>query len=148
MSELKTRIIDEMKTAMKAREKERLSTIRMLLAAVKQREIDDQIQLDDAQVISTITKMIKQYQDAANQYHDAGRDELAAKENNDIDILKTFLPEQLSDSDIDSVINSTIADTGASSMKDMGKVMGIIKPKLEGKADMGKVSAKIKAKLA
>lgn len=148
MSKLKSDITDAMKQAMKAQEKQRLGTIRMLLAAIKQREIDDQITLDDKQIISTITKMVKQRQEAIKQYLDADRTELADQEKLEIDILTTFLPEQLSSTEIESMIASAITETAAQDMKDMGKVMAALKPKLEGRADMSQVSALIKSKLA
>lgn len=148
MDKLKTRINEDMKTAMKAQDKQRLGTIRMLMAAIKQREIDEQITLNDQNIISTITKMIKQRQEAATQYHDAGRPELAAAEEQEIVILKTFLPTQLAPQEIERLIDTAIKQSGAQDIKDMGKIMAIIKPQLEGRADLAQVSATIKRKLA
>jgi len=137
----------EMKAAMKAKEQSRLTTIRMLQAAIQRKEVDERIQLDDAQVTGVIEKLIKQSRDALSQYQQAGRQELADKEQADIDVWQAFLPEQLSEAEIDQLVAEAISATGASTMKDMGKVMGMLKPKLAGRADMGQVSAKIKAGL-
>jgi len=144
---LKVRIQDDMKAAMKAGEKERLATIRLIMAAVKQREVDERIDLDDSQVLQVLDKMVKQRRDSINQYRDAGRDELAAKEQAEIDVIQMYLPEPLSPVEINALIDAAIAETGASSMKDMGKVMGMLKPKLQGRADMGTVSGLIKSRL-
>ena len=144
---LKDDIMAEMKVAMKAKEQARLTTIRMLQAAIQRKEVDERIQLDDAQVIAVAEKLIKQSRDAITQYEKAGRQELVDKEQADIDIWQSFLPEQLSDAEIDVLVAAAISETGASTMKDMGKVMGVLKPKLAGRADMGQVSAKIKAGL-
>ena len=145
---LKEDIMADMKAAMRAKEQSRLTTIRMLQAAVQRREVDERIELDDTQVISVIEKLIKQSRDAIVQYEKAGRQELADKEKADIDVWQSYLPEQLSEQEIDSLVASAISETGAITMKDMGKVMGLLKPKLQGKADMGQVSAKIKAGLS
>ena len=147
-SALKTRINDDVKTAMRSKDKERLGTLRLLTAAIKQIEVDQRIELDDDQVIAVLEKMLKQRKDSIEQFEKAGRTELAEIEIKETTILKEFMPEQLSDADIDSLIDGAMAATGASAMKDMGKVMGILKPKLAGKADMGAVSGKIKAKLS
>jgi uncharacterized protein YqeY len=147
-SALKTRINDDVKTAMRSKDKERLGTLRLLTAAIKQIEVDQRIELNDDQVIAVLEKMLKQRKDSIEQYEKAGRNELAEIEIKEVAILKEFMPEQLSDADIDALIDEAMAATGASEMKDMGKVMGMIKPKLAGKADMGAVSGKIKAKLA
>ena len=144
---LKDDIMAEMKVAMKAKEQARLTTIRMLQAAIQRKEVDERIQLDDSQVIAVAEKLIKQSRDAIAQYEKAGRQELVDKEQADIDIWQSFLPEQLSDAEIDALVAAAISETGASTMKDMGKVMGVLKPKLAGRADMGQVSAKIKAGL-
>jgi len=144
---LKDDIMAEMKAAMKAKQQDRLTTIRMLQAAIQRKEVDERIQLDDAQVTGVIEKLIKQSRDALSQYQQAGRQELADKEQADIDIWQAFLPEQLSEAEIDQLVAEAISATGASTMKDMGKVMGMLKPKLAGRADMGQVSAKIKAGL-
>ncbi len=144
---LKAQITDDMKAAMKAGEKDRLATIRLILAALKQKEVDDRVELDDAMILQILDKMVKQRRDSIQQYQNAGRPELADKEQAEIDIIQTYLPEQLSDDEISAMIDAAIADTGASSMKDMGKLMGVLKPKLQGRADMGAVSGLIKARL-
>ena len=135
------------KDAMRAKDKQRLNPIRMVLAAIKQREIDEQITLDDAGITSVIVKLVKQRRDSYTQYKDAGRDDLAEIEANEIAALETFLPQQLSDEEIIALIDAAIADTNAAGMQDMGKVMGIIKSKAEGRADMGKISGLIKQRL-
>ncbi len=147
-SALKTRITDDVKTAMRSKDKERLGTLRLLTAAIKQIEVDQRIELDDDQIITVLEKMLKQRKDSIEQFEKAGRNELAEIEIKEIEILKEFMPEQMSDADIDTLINEAIASTGAEAMKDMGKVMGLLKPQLAGKADMGAVSGKIKAKLS
>jgi uncharacterized protein len=144
---LKERITDEMKAAMRAGEKERLGVIRMLTAAIKQREVDERIVLDDTQVLSVLEKMIKQRKESVVQFQAGNRPDLADKETSEITLLQTYLPAQLSDAELDTLITEAIASTGAASVKDMGKVMGIIKGKAQGRADMGAVGAKIKAKL-
>ncbi len=144
---LKERITDDMKAAMRAGEKERLGVIRMITAAIKQREVDERISLDDAQVVGVLEKMVKQRKESLVQFQAGNRQDLVDKESAEIELLKTYLPSQLSDAEIDTLIADTIAATGASSVKDMGKVMGIIKSKAQGRADMGAVGAKIKAKL-
>jgi uncharacterized protein YqeY len=144
---LKDDIMAEMKAAMKAKEQGRLTSIRMLQAAIQRKEVDERIQLDDAQVITVAEKLIKQSRDAISQYEKAGRQELVDKEQADIDVWQTFLPEQLGEAEIDELVAAAISETGAATMKDMGKVMGVLKPKLAGRADMGQVSAKIKASL-
>ena len=138
---------DAQKDAMRAKDKQRLNPIRMVLAAIKQREIDEQITLDDAGITSAIVKLVKQRRDSYTQYKDAGRDDLAEIEANEITALETFLPQQLSDEEIIALIDAAIADTNAAGMQDMGKVMGIIKSKAEGRADMGKISGLIKQRL-
>ena len=138
---------DAQKDAMKAKDKERLKPIRMVLAAIKQREIDEQITLDDAGITSVIVKLVKQRRDSYTQYKDAGRDDLADIEANEITALEAFLPQQLSEKEIIALIDAAIADTNAAGMQDMGKVMGIIKSKAEGRADMGKISGLIKQRL-
>jgi uncharacterized protein YqeY len=145
---LRTRINEEMKSAMKARERERLDALRLLLAAVKQREIDERVTLDDAGVIAVIEKMIKQRKDSIAQYEKASRKDLADKEQYEIGVLEAYLPQQLSPAEIDAIVADAVASTGAKSPADMGKVMGVVKPKVAGRADMGKVSALVKAKLA
>ena len=148
MSDLSNRINDDVKAAMKAKDKPRLGVLRLITAAIKQREVDEQISLDDNQVLALLEKMVKQRKDSIAQYEKAGRDELAQQEALEIGIIQDYLPEQMSDDEIDALITDAISSTGAASMKDMGKVMGMLKPKLAGRADMGAVSGKIKAKLA
>lgn len=138
---------DAQKDAMRAKDKQRLNPIRMVLAAIKQREIDEQITLDDAGITSVIVKLVKQRRDSYTQYKDAGREDLAEIEANEIAALETFLPQQLSEEEIVALIDAAIADTNAAGMQDMGKVMGIIKSKSEGRADMGKLSGLIKQRL-
>jgi len=148
MAALKDRITEDMKTAMRAGEKERLATIRLILSAVKQREVDERIQLDDTQVLAAIEKMIKQRKEAITQFEAGGRADLVAKETAEIAILQTYLPAQLSDAEVDALIAEAVASTGAASIKDMGKVMAAVKAKAQGRADMGAVSARIKQKLS
>jgi uncharacterized protein YqeY len=145
---LKDRVTEDMKTAMRAGEKERLATIRLILAAIKQREVDERITLDDSQVLAAIEKMIKQRKEAIAQFEAGGRADLVAKESAEIGILQTYLPAQMSDAEIDALIAEAIASTGAASIKDMGKVMGAVKARAQGRADMGAVSARIKQKLS
>ena len=145
---LKARITDDMKTAMRAKETARLGTIRLLLAAIKQKEIDERIELDDAAVSSIVEKLIKQRKDSISQFQAAGRDDLVAAEQAELAVLQAYLPEQLSAAEVEAAVTAAIAESGASSAKDMGKVMGLLKPRLAGRADMGQVSALIKARLA
>ncbi|HEY7964562.1 MAG: GatB/YqeY domain-containing protein [Steroidobacterales bacterium] len=144
---LRDRITEEMKTAMRAGAKERLATIRLALAAIKQREVDERITLDDSQVLAVLEKMIKQRREAITQFESGGRADLVAKETAEIAVLQTYLPAQMSDAEVDALIAEAIAATGATTMKDMGKVMAAVKPKAQGRADMGAVSARIKQKL-
>ena len=145
---LREKLNEDIKTAMKAREQERLNALRLLLAAVKQREVDERITLDDAGVIAVVEKMIKQRKDSIEQFEKAARQDLADKEKYEISVIATYLPQQLSAAEVDAAIAEAIAATGAKSPADMGKVMGVVKPKLAGRADMGKVSGIVKAKLA
>ena len=145
---LKDQITDDMKTAMRARETERLGTIRLLLAAIKQREVDERITLDDAAITAVIDKMIKQRKDSIGQFQTAGRDDLVAKEQAELSVLSAYMPEQLSADDINAEIQAAVAATGAAGPQDMGKVMGVLKPKLAGRADMTAVSGLVKAALA
>jgi uncharacterized protein len=145
---LKERITEDMKAAMRAGEKERLGTIRMLQAAIKQREVDERITLDDAQVLAVIEKMLKQRKESIVQFEQGGRADLAAKEKSEIEQLVVYLPTQLSEAEVDQLIRDAIASTGAASVKDMGKVMGVVKAQAAGRADMGAVSARIKAALS
>ena len=145
---LKERITADMKDAMRSAAKERLGDIRMLQAAIKQREVDERITLDDAQVLAVIEKMIKQRKEAVTQFEAGGRTDLAAKETTEIELLQAYLPEQLSQADLEKLIAEAIRETGAASVKDMGKVMGLVKGRAAGRADMGAVGALIKSKLA
>jgi uncharacterized protein len=147
-STLKVRIQDDVKAAMRSKDKDRLGTLRLITAAIKQKEVDERIDMDDAAIISVLEKMVKQRKDSISQYTQAGRDDLAAKEQIELELIQTYLPEQMSEAEITAVIDKAIADTGASSMKDMGKLMGIIKPQVAGKADMGLVSKLVKSKLS
>jgi uncharacterized protein YqeY len=144
---LKQQITDAMKAAMKGGDKARLGVIRLMLAAIKQREVDERIELDDAQVLAVLDKMVKQRRDSIQQYSDAGRDELAAAEAAEIEVIQSFLPEELSEAEVLAIIEAAIAETGAASMRDMGKVMAIVKPKVQGRADVGMVSGLVKQKL-
>lgn len=144
---LRQRIQDDMKSALKAGDRERLGTIRLMLAAIQQREVDERIQLDDTQVLATLDKMLKQRRESIAQYESGGRNDLADRERAEIDVIQVYLPEPLSDDEVDAMITAAIAETGAASIKDMGKVMGIIKPQAQGRADMAAVSARIKSKL-
>jgi uncharacterized protein YqeY len=145
---LKERLTTDMKTAMKAGEKDRLGVIRLVNAAIKQREVDERIVLDDAQVLAVLEKMLKQRKDSVAQYEAAAREDLAAVERYEIGVIQAYLPAQLSASEIEAIVARAIADSGATSAKDMGKVVGLIKPQLAGRADMGQVSALVKQKLA
>jgi uncharacterized protein YqeY len=144
-------LLDELKNAqkdaMRAKDKLRLGTIRMALAAVKQREIDERIELNDTDVLQIITKMVKQRKDASQQFRDAGRGDLADNEDAEIVILQDFLPQALSEAEINAMIVEAISQTGANGMADMGKVMGVLRPKMQGRADLGQVSGLIKAQL-
>ena len=144
---LKERLTEDMKSAMKGAEKQRLSTIRMAQAAIKQREVDERIALDDAQVLAVLEKMIKQRKESIVQFEQGGRTDLAAQERAEIELLQTYMPAQLSPAELDTLIRDAIAASGAVSVKEMGKVMGIVKSKAAGRADMGAVSARIKAAL-
>lgn len=145
---LKTDINNAVKDAMRAGEKQRLATIRLITAALKQVEVDERIELDDTRVLAILDKMVKQRRDSISQFEKAGRDELAAIEREEIEVISTWLPEPLSDEEVDALVSQAISDTGASSMQDMGKVMGKLKPQLQGRADMGAVSGRIKAQLS
>ena len=144
---LKQRITDDMKAAMKGGEKARLGTIRLILAAVKQREVDERIELTDDQVFAVLEKMVKQRRDSIAQYEKAGREELAAQERSEIDLIQEYLPEALSSDELAALIEKAIADTGAREMRDMGKVMSQLKPAIQGRAEMGAVSAQVKKRL-
>lgn len=145
---LKASINDAMKLAMKARDKQRVATLRLILAEIKRIEVDERIDIDDARVLALLDKMCKQRRDSLKQYQDAGRSELAEQESYEITVIQEFLPEQLDEQALDQLITEAIAKSGATSMKEMGKVMGLLKPQLQGRADMAEVSKQIKAKLA
>ena len=144
---LKQQINDQVKQAMKGGEKARLKVLRMLTAAIKQKEIDERIELDDAQVLAVIDKMVKQRRESIEQYTAGGRADLAEAEQAEIEILSDFLPEQLGEDELAAMIDQAVADSGAESMADMGKVMGQLKPKVQGRADMKQVSAAVRSKL-
>ncbi len=148
MSELKQRLLDDMKSAMRDKDTVSLETIRMVRAAVQRREVDERIELDDAGVWQVIQKMVKQCTDAEQQFVDGGREDLAQKERDNIRVMEAYLPEKLSDEELDTLVRKAIADTGAASMKDMGKVMGILRDQVQGRADMGALSARIKSLLS
>jgi uncharacterized protein YqeY len=147
MSLLKDRITEDMKAAMRAKDSERLGTIRMVTAAIKQREVDERIALDDTQVLAVLEKMIKMRKESVAQFLSGGREDLAAKENKEIDLLQAYLPAQLSETELDALIADALAKSGATSIKEMGKAMALLKQSAQGRADMGLVSAKLKAKL-
>ncbi len=147
MSDLLAKIKGDMKDAMRNKEKTRLAAIRMLLAAAKQIEVDQRVDITDTHILSILDKMIKQRRDSISQFEAAGRQELADTEKAEIETLQTYMPKPLTDDEISDLIDAAMAESGAESMRDMGKVMGILKPKLQGRADMGAVSGKIKAKL-
>ncbi len=144
---LKVQIQEDIKSAMKAKEAFRLATLRLLSAAMKQKEVDERVELDDAAVLAIIEKLIKQRKDSISQFEKAGRKDLVDAEKSELDILAAYLPAQMSDTEITAAIDAAIASTGAAGPKDMGKLMGMLKPQLAGKADMGKVSALVKARL-
>ena len=148
MSDLQQQIKDAVKTAMREKDKQRLAALRLITAAFKQKEVDERIEISDDIALAILDKMSKQLRDSINQYQEAGRDELAEKEQYELDIVTEFLPAQLSEDEISQLITEAVAATGASSMQDMGKLMGVLKPKLQGRADMGKVSGLVKAQLS
>lgn len=147
-SPLKQQITEAMKAAMRAKDKERLGTVRLVLADIKKVEVDERIDPDDARITSILDKMVKQRRDSIKQYEDAGRSELAAKEQAEIDVIQEFLPTQLSEAEIEAIVKDAVASSGAANMQDMGKVMGLVKPQVVGRADMGMVSQKVKAALS
>lgn len=144
---LKQRIDADMKAAMRAKERERLGTVRLILAAIKQREVDERTTLDDTQVLAVLDKMAKQRRDSIAQYEGAGRQDLADKEQRELEIIQAYMPQPLSTAEIAALIDAAVASTGAGGMQDMGKVMGVLKPQVQGRADMGAVSAAVKARL-
>lgn len=145
---LKNRISEDMKAAMRAREADRLSAIRMLLAAIKQREVDERVELDDGQVTAVVDKLCKQRRDSIEQYEQAGRQDLADRERAEIEVLSVYLPAQASEAEIAAEVEAAIASVNAAGPQDMGKVMGVLKPRLAGKADLSAVSAAVRARLA
>ncbi len=145
---LREQLNEDIKTAMKAREQEKLGALRLMLSAVKQREVDERITLDDAGVVGVVEKMIKQRKDSIAQFERAARQDLADKEKYEISVIEGYLPKQMSEAEVVAAIDAAIASTGAKGAADMGKVMGVVKPQLAGKADMGKVSGLVKARLA
>ena len=148
MSALKHRINEDVKTAMRSKERKRLAALRLITAAIKQREVDERIELDDAQVMSVLDKMAKQHRDSIEQYTKAERQDLVEQEQFELEIIQDYLPQPLDDAEIHARIDAAVAATGAATMKDMGKVMGQLKSALQGRADMGKVSALVKARLS
>ena len=144
---LKERITEDMKGAMRGGEKDRLSTIRLILAAIKQREVDERISLDDSQVLAVLEKMVKQRRESIAQFSSGGRADLVAKETAELGILQSYLPTQLTESELDQLVGEAVRASGATSLKDMGKVMAILKPQVQGRADMGVLSARIKQQL-
>lgn len=145
---LKSRIQDDMKTAMRAQDKERLAAIRLILAAIKQREVDERIELDDMQVIAALERMLKQRRESIAQFESAGRADLVAKEAFELAVIQSYMPAALADAEIDELIAQAIAASGAQSMRDMGKVMAQLKDRIQGRADMAAVSARVKARLS
>lgn len=144
---LKDRITEDMKSAMRARDSERLGTIRMVTAAIKQREVDERITLDDSQVLAVLEKMIRMRKESVVQFASGGRDDLVAKENKEIELLQAYLPAQLSETEVDALIAEAIAQSGATSIREMGKAMALLKQKAQGRTDMAAASGKLKAKL-
>jgi uncharacterized protein YqeY len=144
---LKDKLIDDMKTAMKSGDKERLGVIRLVNAAIKQREVDERVMLDDTQVLAVLEKALKQRRDSVSQFQAAGRTDLAEKETYEIGVIQSYLPAQLTAAEVDAIIAAAIAESGAGSPKDMGKVMGLVKPKVAGRTDMGKLSELVKTRL-
>ena len=144
---LKVRITDDMKSAMKAGDKDRLKAVRLIMAAIKQVEVDTRIELDDAGILGVLEKMLKQRRDSVSQFKQGGREDLADIELAEIDVVNTYMPEQMDDAELDTLIDEAIQATGAESIRDMAKVMGVIKSKAAGRADMGAVGARVKARL-
>ena len=148
MSDLKKQIQDAVITTMKSGDKERLAVVRLMTSAMKQIEVDERIELDDARIIAILDKMVKQRRESISQFKTAGRDDLVKQESYEIDIIQEFLPQALSEEEVDAIVNQAIEQTGAGSIKDMGKVMGLVKPQIIGRADMGEVSGRIKSILS
>lgn len=148
MSALKAEITDAVKQAMRAGDKSRVGILRMITAAIKQQEVDSRAELTDADVTAVLSKMVKQRREALEQYEQAGREDLAEKERTELEIIAEFLPQPLTDAEIDGLVEAAVAETGAASVRDMGRVMGVLKPKVQGRADMSAVSARVKARLS
>ena len=147
-STLKPQLTTDMKSSMKSGDKKRLGVVRLMLAAIKQIEVDERIELDDTRILAVLDKMAKQRRESISHYSDAGRDDLVAVEQAEIEIIQEYLPEALSEAEINDLVEQSIAATGAATIKDMGKLMGVLKPQLQGRADMGKVSQLIKSRLS
>lgn len=147
MSDLKQRINNDVKAAMRAKDKQRVAVLRMILAAIKQKEVDDRIELDDTQTLTVLDKLTKQHRDSITQYEKAGRDDLVEKERSELAVVMDFMPAALGEDEINQLIKEAIAESGASGIRDMGKVMGLLKPKVQGRADMGKLSNLVKQEL-
>lgn len=147
MSKLSQRITEDSRAAMREKDKGRLGVLRLISAAIKQREVDERITLDDTQVLAVLDKMAKQRRESLEQYRNAGRDDLARQEEFELQVLREYLPQPLSDAEIEALIDAAVQSTGAAGIKDMGQVMGVLKPQLQGRADMGAVSARVKARL-
>jgi uncharacterized protein YqeY len=148
MAELQARILEETKVAMKARDKGRVAALRLVNADIKRVEVDERRELSDEDILTILTRMLKQRRDALNQFEEAGREDLAAQERFEIEVIEAFMPAGLSESEVDAIVDRVVADTGASEMKDMGRVMGAVKSEVAGRADMAVVSAKVKARLS
>lgn len=148
MASVKQRIQDDVKTAMRGKDKERVSTLRMILAAIKQKEIDENIELDDVQTLAVLDKMVKQHRDSIAQFQQGGRADLVDKETRELAIVQSYLPTPLTDAEINALLHQAIQETGAKSIQDMGKVMAVLKPKVQGRADMGRISGLVKGKLS
>ena len=147
-STLKPQLTSDMKSSMKSGDKQRLGVVRLMLAAIKQIEVDERIELDDTRILAVLDKMVKQRRESISHYSNAGRDDLVAVEQAEIDLIQEYLPEALSEAEINDLVEQSIATTGAASIKDMGKLMGVLKPQLQGRADMGKVSQLVKSRLS
>ncbi len=147
-STLKPQLTSDMKSSMKSGDKQRLGVVRLMLAAIKQIEVDERIELDDTRILAVLDKMVKQRRESISHYSNASRDDLVAVEQSEIELIQEYLPEALSESEINDLVEQSIATTGAASMKDMGKLMGVLKPQLQGRSDMGKVSQLIKSRLS
>lgn len=148
MADIKSRITEDVKVAMRNRDKERLAVLRMIRAAIKQREVDERIELDDTQTLVVLDKKAKQHRDSIEQFQNAGREDLVAKETFELEILLQYMPTPLSEAEIEHLIEAAINESGAKTIQDMGRVMGLLKPKVQGRTDMGKLSARVKQQLS